>query len=107
LRKSIACAYIIVPDKDVAEKISLLLLNKSLVACTNTFPVTSAYIWNNELCQEGEFVVLGKTLTSKIAAIEQEVLAIHPYDVPLIGSWAMEVNDGYFEWVEGSLVDKD
>ena len=105
MRKSITCVYIIVPDKDVAEKISLMLLNKSLVACTNLFSVSSAYFWNHELCQEGEIVVLGKTLTSKISEIEKEVLAIHPYDVPLIGSWAMEVNEGYFEWVEGSLAD--
>ncbi len=92
-----------VPDETTARSISELLLSQKLIACTNIIPIQSIYFWEGSLCKEGEFVIFAKTLHDKVESIERNVIAVHPYEIPLISSWSIEVNEAYWQWVNECL----
>ena len=87
------------PDQTTAQKISELLLGNRLVACTNFIPASSMFIWEEKINSEKEVVILAKTLFGKIDPIEEFILENHPYEIPLIGSWQMMVNESYYKWM--------
>ena len=83
-----------------------LIIHQKLAACVNTLSSDSKYLWNEVMSTEKEWIVLAKTLPDKIDAFEQCVIQNHPYEIPLIGCWSMEVNENYFNWVEATLNEK-
>jgi len=89
--------YVIVSNKEEAEKISKHLLEKKLIVCTNFFPIDSMYFWKEELKQDKEFVLLIKSKDSEKAV--EEIKKIHSYDVPCIGTIPIQFNKEYQEWV--------
>jgi periplasmic divalent cation tolerance protein len=78
------------------------LVEEQLVACANVLPgATSVYTWQGETCTDPEVVVLMKTRTDLIEALEQRLRQIHPYEVPEF--IALEVTHGlpdYLAWIE-------
>jgi periplasmic divalent cation tolerance protein len=92
-----------VPDIKSAEMLSSMLLTEKLVACANILPVKSMYFWEKRLMNDEEFVILAKTLPNRMDKIESLITHHHPYEIPLIGSWVMEVNETYFDWVRTQL----
>jgi periplasmic divalent cation tolerance protein len=96
--------YITAKDFEEARKISLHLLNKKLIACSNVFPINSFYFWNNELQEDKEFVVLVKTKENYYKKIEEEIKKIHSYDIPAIYSWKVDkINKDYLKWLTSLL----
>lgn len=95
--------YTVMPNQDAAAKIGAILIENRLAACVNSFPINSAYIWNNEMTLDDEIVVLIKSIESKFKEIEQEILANHPYEVPIIAKWKVSVNASYFEWLNSHI----
>ncbi|PZU96419.1 MAG: divalent-cation tolerance protein CutA [Pseudanabaena sp.] len=71
------------PDQDQANNIAKILVEERLAACVQVLPaMTSTYIWEGNLCQESEHLVLIKTLESNYAAIMTRLKSLHPYEVP-------------------------
>ena len=91
--------YITYPDKQTAERISKKLVDLKLVACANIFPIHSMYWWDSKVENDDEWVSLVKTRTSNIKAVEKEVIAIHPYEVPCIMSMDVHANKDYEDWI--------
>ncbi len=91
--------YITFPDKVYAETISKKLLELKLVACANIYASDSHYLWNGIIENNSEFVALYKTQLFHFPAIEQFILAEHPYDIPCIIYWQIESNELYKQWV--------
>ena len=92
--------YITCKDNQEAKKISDHLLNKKLAACTNIFPITSAYWWKGKIENENEIVLLAKTLEKNYNKIKQEVKKIHSYETPCILKIKVEANESYCKWVK-------
>ncbi len=95
--------YITHPNKETAEKIAQHLLKNKLVACANIFAIQSAYWWQNEIAQEGEYVSLVKSIPEKWEQIVKEVNKEHPYEVPCIMKWEVTANAAYEEWIKKSV----
>jgi periplasmic divalent cation tolerance protein len=71
------------PDLKTARKLARKALEARLVACANLVPkIESHYWWQGKLETSAEVLVLFKTTTKTVQALEQVVLANHPYDTP-------------------------
>jgi len=95
----IKVVYITFSSKSSAAEISKQLLEQRLVACSNIYPMESAYHWQSTIDREEEWVAFFKTMPEKIPEIIKLVEAIHPYDVPCIVHWNAAANEAYENWV--------
>ncbi len=93
------------PDMDVAETIASALVKERLAACVNILPgARSVYEWQGELHRDQELVLLIKSRTDRLAALEVRLLELHPYElpelivVPVVGGLAP-----YLSWIETQL----
>lgn len=102
-----------IPCKDMTQATSIgkHLLNKKLCACINIIPAMhSIYIWpplSNKLEENDEAILLVKTIQSKYQLLENEVLKIHSYQTPCVFAFPIQqVNQKYYEWIQGEVEEK-
>lgn len=97
--------YIPCPNDQVAESISLKLLENKLIACANTIPgVKSFYWWENKIETTTEVVLLLKTDTKFKSSIEEFLKKNHPYSVfCLLEIDPKSINQEYLNWLNSSL----
>ena len=97
----IAVLYTTVNNNATGLSLVKRLLEKRLIACANILPkITSIYLWNGEIKEDEEAVIIMKTTKSLIAALTQELKSIHPYDVPCILELeTSSVSEGYLDWI--------
>jgi periplasmic divalent cation tolerance protein len=91
--------YITCKDKKQAKDISNALLEKKLVACTNTHPTESMYWWDNKIQEDKEVVIIAKTKEENFDKVKQAVKQLHSYDIPCILKIKAEANKEYDNWV--------
>ena len=87
-------------DED-AQKIINILLQYKLAACIQTAHIGSHYIWNGDVCQDQEVLVLIKTTWELFDTLEQKIREIHPYEIPEI--IALDIKKGfkgYLDWID-------
>lgn len=96
--------YVTHPDETTAQSISQKLLEQKLVACSNIFPITSAYWWEGTIQNEQEWVSVLKTSRENGKAVEKEIEKWHPYQVPCILKWEVNANEKYENWIHQSLI---
>jgi periplasmic divalent cation tolerance protein len=97
--------YTTYPDKETAQKISRILLEKQLIACANLYPIDSLYHWKGEIVEEQEWVAILKSSAQLKDQLIQTINEIHPYDVPCIVHWAADANPEYLKWVKESCLE--
>lgn len=95
--------YITCRDKKEAEKISMHLLKKRLIACANMFPVRSMYWWNYKIANESEYVIIAKTNNKNFKKVESEVKRIHSYKIPCILKISAAANKEYGQWADKEM----
>jgi periplasmic divalent cation tolerance protein len=90
-----------VPNDAVADRIAHALVAEKLAACVNVVPgVRSIYVWEGEICNEGELQCLIKTRRALFPAVRERVLALHPYQIPeIIALPLVEGHSDYLGWV--------
>ena len=96
-------AMISCPDKDTAKGIARGLVKGRFAACVQILPIESVYIWNNELCEESELLLIAKTRADLLGDIALFVKSTHPYDVPEV--LQLPITGGlpdYLEWLRES-----
>jgi periplasmic divalent cation tolerance protein len=94
--------YVTAGDADEAAQIGRVLVEERLVACANVIPgVRSIYRWEGAVRDEGEAVLIAKTMDSRVEAATARIKDLHGYDlscvvvVKLIGG-----NTDFLQWVE-------
>ena len=89
------------PDRQAAEKLARMLVEKRLAACVNILaPCRSVYRWKEAVQNDEEHPVLVKTTTERYAALEQAIRTSHPYELPEIVAVPIERGlPDYLEWV--------
>jgi periplasmic divalent cation tolerance protein len=100
---AVVCLVTAPPDR--APEIAEALVAKRLAACVNVVaPVHSVYRWEGEITHDDESLLVVKTTRPAVAAIEDELRRIHPYDTfELI---TLDVTDGaapYLSWIGESV----
>lgn len=92
------------PDMETARNIAHRLLEQNFAACISILPaMTSVYVWNGEVCESNEHLLLIKTTTTQYEKIEVLLRTQHPYDLPEI--IATEITQGlpeYLRWINES-----
>lgn len=94
--------YITAPDEPEARRIGRELVERGLAACVNVVPlVRSIYRWEGRVVEEGEALLLVKTLPGALERLEQAVRELHPYSVPAISAIPVErLHDPYLRWMQ-------
>lgn len=98
--------YIPFGDKDTAQKIGKLALEMELAGCVNIFPIQSIFPWEGAMQEESEFVLILKTATNLEEKLSSFIRENHPYELPCIMNWKVEVNQAYGEWIERNVATK-
>ena len=76
-------ALVTAPDLKTARKLARAALAGRLAACANLVPkVESHYWWRGRIESSAEVLLIFKTTTRRLAALEKLVVGLHPYDTP-------------------------
>jgi len=81
------------------------ILKQKLVACVNiSSRMTSLYHWQDEICEDHEFLLMMKTSSQKVAVLETKLLSLHPYEVPEFVVIDIDAgNKKYLNWINSAL----
>lgn len=90
------------PDSESAFNLARHLVRRRVAACVNVLsPATSFYRWEGREEQAAEIPVLIKSTRERYAELEREIRALHPYDLPEIIAFPVELGlENYLGWVE-------
>ena len=93
------------PDLKTGRKLARAALAARLVACVNLVPrIESHYWWQGKLESGPEVLLVMKTTTTRLAALEKLIVAQHPYDTPeFIVLPIIRGNKRYLAWVRESV----
>lgn len=93
----------------VAEAVAGALVGEGLAACVNILPgAQSIYEWKGRIERETECVLLIKSRSDRMAALEARLLQEHPYELPEL--IAVPIEDGlrpYLAWIDTQLDKKE
>ncbi|HYL23551.1 MAG TPA: divalent-cation tolerance protein CutA [Burkholderiales bacterium] len=89
------------PERAAAERLADTLVEKQLAACVNILaPCRSVYRWKGAVQHDEEHPLLIKTTRERYAALERELRAGHPYELPEIIAVSIERGlPAYLDWV--------
>ena len=93
------------PDLKTGRKLARAALAARLVACANIMPrIESHYWWQGKLESSREVLLVMKTTTTRLATLEELIVAQHPYDTPeFIVLPITRGNQRYLAWLEDSV----
>lgn len=103
--RKFAVVLVTAPDLKTGRKLARAALAARLVACVNLIPgIESHYWWQGKIATGAEVLLVMKTTTARLAALEELVVAKHPYDTPEFV--VVAINRGsqrYLDWVRDSV----
>src|SRR6266481_1083131 len=99
-----AVALVTAPDLKTARKLAKAALKARLIACANLIPrIESHYRWQGKMEMSSEVLLILKTETARLAALEKLLLEEHPYDTPeFLVFHLTHGNRRYLDWLESS-----
>jgi len=89
------------PSQPPALELAQQLVSQKLVACGQVLPaMTSIYVWQGQMCQDIEHLLLLKTTADKFSKVEAYLREHHPYSEPQITAIPIAyASQGYRQWV--------
>ena len=90
-----------VASKNEGEQLAADLVDRGLAACVQVLgPITSIYRWQGKTEHAQEWMCLIKTHENRYTAVEQAIVAAHPYDTPEIVAVPILTGSApYLEWL--------
>ena len=87
--------------REALERMGRSLLERRLVACLQVVgPIKSLYWWKGSIEEAEEWMAIMKTRGELYEQVEEEIRALHPYDVPeIMAVEAQRVSEAYGRWV--------
>ncbi|MHB8535897.1 MAG: divalent-cation tolerance protein CutA [Sulfuricaulis sp.] len=86
------------PDVKTGERIAQALVSERLAACVNILPLaTSVYRWKGRVESAAEHLLIIKSMTRALRAIQKRILELHPYELPEIIS--VPVTGGFADYL--------
>jgi periplasmic divalent cation tolerance protein len=100
----VAIVLVTAPNLRVARTLARAALEARVAACANLVPkVESHYWWRGKLERGAEVLMILKTARTRLAALEQLVLARHPYDTPEFVVLPLNAGSArYLDWLTTS-----
>lgn len=97
---SLVDLFITCADQTEANTIRSELLNRRLIACGNTWPVTSEFHWGGVVEAANEVMLLVKTTSEHQNAVLEIVTSLHSYEVPAISIVRVEAGTpAHEQWI--------
>lgn len=93
--------YMTAGSKDEAKNIGKVLIESKLAACVNIVDgMNSIYMWEGELQEDQEVILIAKTDVNHVQEIVDKVKSLHSYECPCILSIPVEGgNQAFIEWI--------
>jgi periplasmic divalent cation tolerance protein len=90
-----------VSSEDEAVTLIRTLLERRLIACGTIVPgARSLYRWQGKIADEREVVLLLKTRSARVEALQEAFGSLHPYKVPELLALAVDSGlEKYLEWI--------
>lgn len=97
------------PDEATARRIAESLVAEGLATCINRLAgVQSSYVWNGQLQNDSEILLMIKTTATRITELEVRLKALHPYELPeLVVLPVTGGNEAYLDWVRQGVAVKE
>ena len=96
--------FVTAPDLKTARKLVKAALTARLIACANLVPkIESHYWWQGKIERGAEVLLILKTTSARLAALERLVIKLHPYDTPEFV--VVNLSDGnrrYLDWLQAN-----
>ena len=92
-----------------AGQLAEMLVSKRLAACVQILPeMESVYRWQGEIERQREVLLIAKTVSSKFAELEREVVALHSYETPEVVAFPLTAGSRpYLEWLSAGVTKED
>ncbi|MFA6228999.1 MAG: divalent-cation tolerance protein CutA [Rhodanobacter sp.] len=102
---TVLLCYSACPDAASAQNIADTLVGEQLAACVNQLPgVRSTYRWQGAVTHDDEVLLLIKTTSTRLEALRQRLLELHPYELPELIAVPMDQGHAaYLDWVRQSV----
>lgn len=89
-----------VDDEAQVRSMARRLVEQQLAACVHITRIDSIYHWAGAVQEHREWQLSCKTMAARATALQQAILALHPYEVPMLYrlpvAWA---HQPYGQWV--------
>ncbi len=97
--------YMTAGTLDEARRIGRFLVTENLAACVNLIDgMESLYVWDGELQEDQEAVLIAKTTTERLPDLVAAVKRLHSYDCPCIVALPIEGgNPDFLDWVSDAV----
>lgn len=98
--------FVMAPNLDEARALGKKLVEERLVACANVVPgVHSVYIWQGNLCEDSEVLLIMKTHEKNVKRLVDRIKALHTYEVPeIIALPIIAGSEDYLAWMRETLI---
>jgi periplasmic divalent cation tolerance protein len=92
-------------NRDECRKIAHHLVETRLAACVSiSQPIESVYRWEGQIAEEGEFLLIIKSIRELFPEIETEISKLHSYHTPeIICLPVIEGSRNYLQWISDSV----
>lgn len=100
----IVMVWTTVGSLDAAKELAREVVETRVAACANVVDrLTSFYWWKGEIQEDVEFLVIFKTVPSRVEELAGEIRSRHPYEVPeIVVVETSRALRSYAEWVVAS-----
>ena len=96
-------------SRDEAVRLGRTLVEERLVACATLVPAAeSVYRWQGQIESSAEILLLLKTASDRLSALEARLLELHSYETPEF--LVLEIESGshpYLAWLHACLQGPD
>lgn len=101
-------AIVVVTTVGTEEQANLIareIVARRQAACVNILPgVRSFYRWKGKICQDGELLLIAKTLEEEFEALSETIRELHTYDLPEILAFAVtRGSQDFLGWIRDSV----
>jgi periplasmic divalent cation tolerance protein len=95
-----------VPDEVTGDALARMLVEERLAACVQRMPIASTYRWQGRVEEGGEILLLIKTTSDRVPAVEARITQGSSYDTPeIVVLAATATAPAYLAWLEASCTD--
>jgi periplasmic divalent cation tolerance protein len=95
--------YVTLNNAEEARQIGRVLLERQLAVCVNWFPITCAYIWQGEITEEPEVILIVKTQDGYAIEIEKVIQEHISYTNFIAEISPIAVNQGFLNWLNAEI----
>ena len=98
-------AFSTCPDEVAGRRIAEALITEKLASCINRVSgVRSSYLWEGQLQDEGEVLLIIKSTLDQAPYLERRLKELHPYELPEFVITRVDGgNEQYLDWIRRNV----